>query len=115
MKYQRSSVGPEPKKIPVHASDVQLSDEPVRGKHRDVLSLPTENEQYVNNTHSEAMLGSFSFDSSLKTPELSIQKEFASSSNSLPAQISDPTLELASAGTALLYHIHYVCEVTEPL
>ncbi|XP_027171825.1 uncharacterized protein LOC113771446 [Coffea eugenioides] len=96
VKYQRSSVGVEAKKIPVHAFDAQLSDEPVRGKHRGVNSLPSGNEQPVSNTHSEFILGSFPFDSSLKNPELSIQKEFASASNSLPAQISDSTLELAS-------------------
>ena len=105
VKYQRSSVGVEAKKIPVHAFDAQLSDEPVRVKHRGVNSLPSGNEQPVSNTHSEFILGSFPFDSSLKNPELSIQKEFAPASNSLPAQISDSTLELASKGTALLYHI----------
>nr|XP_027122232.1 uncharacterized protein LOC113739192 [Coffea arabica] len=95
---------------PIPSFGPQLSDDPGREKHKHVFSLPPENEQPVNLSHPEVMLGLFPLNSSLKNSEQSIPKENAPASHSFPAGIPDSPLEQPCEGTVLPYDIRCVCK-----
>nr|XP_027067565.1 uncharacterized protein LOC113693193 [Coffea arabica] len=92
VKYQRSSNGADPKKIPIHSTDYQVSAGSSEGGPRNILPISPENEHLMNNEHSEIMLDLFSLNSTLINSEQPVQRHLACKSNSFPAMLSDSVL-----------------------
>ncbi|XP_027083735.2 uncharacterized protein [Coffea arabica] len=98
VKYQRSSNGADPTKIPVHSTDCQVSAGSSKGVPKNILPLSPENEHFMNNEHSEIMLGLFSLNSTLINSEQPVQKHLPCESNSFSTPFSDSVLPPPGTG-----------------